>query len=215
MNAISHAGFGGRHPDTARLRFIGREIEAKLAKADTYRDKAADMVMSVTQLLAEAKTLCRTVARFQKFRTHLCPSLGRSRTYELFVIASGKKSVEQSRAETKARVAKHRAKRVTDKSSVTANVVPLRPRIGGPALAAARAAVSVAATKDTGDDQADARRRKDDDDADAAAVAIIDAVAANNPLLVAEIYERHQFIASKILKNIRQRLGSVAMGGGA
>jgi hypothetical protein len=102
-----------------RLLTIGKEIEAKLAKADTYQGKATDMVESVKELLVEAAKLCDD-SGFNMFRKHFCPSLSKSRAYEILAIASGKKSVAQSRAEGAARQAKHMAK------LKAATVVPLR-----------------------------------------------------------------------------------------
>ena len=64
---------------------------------------------------------------------------------------------------------------------------------------------------------AEVRQQKDQHDADAAALAIIDIVGDKKALLVGEIFERRQFIFSKILKSLRQhQRGAVAaMGGGA
>jgi hypothetical protein len=100
-----------------RLLAIGREIEAKLKKADVYGVKAEDMVRSVNQLLAEAEKICKHHRiSFKDFKQARCPSLGKSRAYELLAIAAGKKTIEQTRKATRQRVAKHRAK---PKHSVT------------------------------------------------------------------------------------------------
>lgn len=92
-----------------RLISIGKEVEAKVSKFQTYETKATDMAVSIKQLLAEAATYCDK-GGFNAFRKHHCPSLGRSRTYELLAIASGKKKQKQSKAEGAARQGKHLAK---------------------------------------------------------------------------------------------------------
>ena len=92
-----------------RLISIGREVEAKVSKFETYETKAADMAVSISCLLKEAADYCDR-GGFNAFRKRHCPSLGRSRAYELLAIASGKKSIEQSKATGAARQAKHVAK---------------------------------------------------------------------------------------------------------
>jgi hypothetical protein len=92
-----------------RLINIGKEVEAKVSKFETYETKAADMAVSIKQLLAEAATYCDK-GGFNAFRKHHCPSLGKSRAYELLAIASGKKTVEQSKEQGRARQARHVAK---------------------------------------------------------------------------------------------------------
>ena len=91
-----------------RLHQIGKEVEAKLAKADKYHGKAEDMIASVGQLLAEAKELCDGDG-FNVFKAKYCPSLGKSRAYEIFAIATNKTTVEEVRAEGRKRQAKSRA----------------------------------------------------------------------------------------------------------
>jgi hypothetical protein len=106
-----------------RLEQIGREITARLGKLDQLGVKAVDQVDSIGQLLAEAEKLCATPKAFDAFKRQHCPDLGRSRTYELLGVKGGRKSLEEIRALTRARVAKHRAgkKTVTDTSSVTSD----------------------------------------------------------------------------------------------
>jgi hypothetical protein len=112
-----------------RLVKIGEEIEAKLVKADTYQGKADNMIVSVVELLKEAGKYCDG-GGFNAFKKNFCPSLGKSRTYELLAITSGKKTIEQSKAENAARQAKHTAKLKTAAAVplVTDNVVPLQPK---------------------------------------------------------------------------------------
>lgn len=130
-NAIKVTDDGTEHKLTAaqveedcpqRLREIGKEIEAKLAKAEKYDGKANDMIASVRQLLTEAKELCDGDG-FDAFKTKFCPSLGKSRAYEIHAITTGKKTIEEVRDDTRKRVAKHRANKggpvsvtVTEKS---------------------------------------------------------------------------------------------------
>ena len=207
-----------------RLVVIGKEIEVKLAKADTYDDKAADMMASVDVLLAEAESRCTDAALFQRWKKTQCPSLGKSRAYELRAIASGKKSVEQSRAETRARVAKHRAKPVTERASVT-NVVPLQAaRIGGSAalLATQNATARVLAIKDEGEDQAQVRREEEERAAAAAAVVVVDAIGAENARFLfceflGPMLGDNPFLMLKIIRAVNHRLRGVvtAIGGGA
>jgi hypothetical protein len=108
-----------------RLLQIGREIAARVEKLDKIGVKAVDHVDSIKHLLAEAEKLCETAEVFETFKQTHCPNLGRSRTYELLAIEEGRKSLEDIRASTRARVTKHRAaakRHVTDKSSVTAAI---------------------------------------------------------------------------------------------
>jgi hypothetical protein len=53
---------------------------------------------------------------FEAFHSKFCPELGQSRTYELLAIAAGTKTVEQLRAETRERVARHRAEKASSVS---------------------------------------------------------------------------------------------------
>jgi len=93
----------------ARLISIGKEVEARVSRFHAYEAKASDMAVSISCLLKEAATFCDK-GGFNAFRKRHCPSLGRSRAYELLAIASGKKSIEQSRAEGRARLERHVAK---------------------------------------------------------------------------------------------------------
>jgi hypothetical protein len=106
-----------------RLINIGREVEAKVSKFETYEIKAADMAVSIKQLLAEAATYCDR-GGFNAFRKTHCPSLGKSRAYELLAIASGRKTVEQSKAQGRVRQARHVAK-------LKAVASAMRPHSGG------------------------------------------------------------------------------------
>jgi hypothetical protein len=61
-------------------------------------------------------------------RNRYCPELGKSRMYELLAIKDGRATIEEIRAATRKRVAKHRAaeKDVTEKDSVTSEI----PNVG-------------------------------------------------------------------------------------
>jgi hypothetical protein len=112
-----------------RLLIIGREIEARAARADGYHGKAVDMVDSIKALLVEAKRYCDR-GGFDAFRKAHCPSLGRSRAYEILSIAFGKKSPQQIKAAGVVRQARHIAKlkaaagalRRADRPSVTDSI---------------------------------------------------------------------------------------------
>lgn len=111
-----------------RLVTIGKEVEAKVSKFRTYEAKASDMAISIRQLLTEAATYCDK-SGFNTFRKKFCPSLGRSRAYELLAIASGKKSADDTKAVKAARQAKYVARlKAAGRPSVMENVVPLVPR---------------------------------------------------------------------------------------
>jgi hypothetical protein len=107
--------------NNVRLEQIGREITARVKKLDNFGAKAVDHVDSIDHLLGEAEKLCKTSEIFEAFKQRHCPGLGQSRTYELLAIKEGRKSLEDIRALTRARVNKHRAtkKHVTEKPSVT------------------------------------------------------------------------------------------------
>jgi hypothetical protein len=92
-----------------RLIAIGREIEVRTSKADGYHARAVDHVDSIKALLVEAKSFCDK-GGLNAFRKRYCPSLGRSRAYELLAIASGKKSARQMKLQGAVRQARHVAK---------------------------------------------------------------------------------------------------------
>ena len=98
---------------------IARDYEAKARKkAGVELRKAENNWITVTQLLAEAKAKC-SAGGFKKFKAKYCPDLGRSRIYELLAIASGKKSIEQVKAESRGRKAKERAENKRELSVTT------------------------------------------------------------------------------------------------
>ncbi len=100
-----------------------RDYEAKAReKAGVELRKADDNWTTVIQLLAEAKAKC-SAGGFKAFQEKYCPNLSRSRIYELLEIGSGKKTLEESRAANRERVAKHRGK-VSVTNDVTDRVPP-------------------------------------------------------------------------------------------
>jgi hypothetical protein len=91
-----------------KLQDLGKRINVHLTKAAQCDDKAEQHRVSAGQLLAEAKAACDG-GGFNKFRELCCPSLAKSRAHELLQIASGKKTVEETKAATRERVNRHRA----------------------------------------------------------------------------------------------------------
>ena len=66
------------------------------------------------------------------FREKFCPDLGRTRTYDLIAIGKDKLSLEDHRANTRKRVAKHRAKKASSSVTVTDKAGQDRERKDGP-----------------------------------------------------------------------------------
>jgi hypothetical protein len=102
----------------ARLQEIGREITERLEEAREQTKLVDDHVIAVNKLITEAKELC-DVGGFNAFQEKFFPNLKKSRVYELIAIATSKKSVEEAKASTRARVAKHRANKAEASVSVT------------------------------------------------------------------------------------------------
>jgi hypothetical protein len=114
---------GARREVVAAIDILGRlghEIRVRVNKLNHLGGKTVDMVDSIDHLLADAEKLCDP-GGFAAFKKIHCPELAKSRTYELLAVQDGRKTLNQIRAATRQRVAKHRsAKRVTEKDSVTA-----------------------------------------------------------------------------------------------
>ena len=100
------------------LQQLGNEIAARIRKANKQIEQARDHAISVNQLMAKAKELCDG-GGFHAFQKKFFPDLSKSRVYELLAIGTDKKSVEEIRADTRVRVAKHRANRAAARNSVT------------------------------------------------------------------------------------------------
>jgi hypothetical protein len=92
----------------AKLTELGQHVAAHLEKAERCDQKADDHRLTAGRLLAQAKELCDD-GGFTAFHERFCPNLGRSRTYDLLAIASGKKSAEQFRADNAERNRRSRA----------------------------------------------------------------------------------------------------------
>src|SRR5260370_5804546 len=109
----------------ARLQEIGRTITAQLAKADKATERADNHLITVNQLIAEARALCDSDG-FDAFRETFCPTLGRSRAYAVLAITAGKRTIDQDRAESRKRQANKRAsdKEIADGGKYTRKEVP-------------------------------------------------------------------------------------------
>jgi hypothetical protein len=100
-----------QHDDCPKeLRDVGKRIAAHLEKTHKYSEKANQHRIAAAQLLAQARELCDG-GGFDAFHSKFFPNLGRSRTYELLAIATGKKSAEETKAGTRKRVARYRVSR--------------------------------------------------------------------------------------------------------
>jgi hypothetical protein len=113
---ITAAQIEAQCPD--RLQEIGKEIRERFKKAQNGYKKADDHMDTIKVLLNEAESLCDE-GGFKKFQELLCPQLGKSRAYELRAIARNKRTIEETRARTRERVAKHRANKPAAPLSVT------------------------------------------------------------------------------------------------
>jgi hypothetical protein len=100
------------------LQGLADRINAHLAKARKYHDKAQQHNTAAGKYLAEAQAVCDD-GGFKAFQKRFFPKLGQSRVYELLSIATNKKSIEEVRASTRDRVAKHRANKAADSVTVT------------------------------------------------------------------------------------------------
>ena len=106
------------------LQDLQKRIAAHLDKAGKYEEKAEQHRTSAGQLFAQVKETCDE-SGFAAFHEKFFPNLGRSRTYELLAIGTGKKSVEEVRASTRERVARYRASKAAS-VTVTDNTKPLQ-----------------------------------------------------------------------------------------
>jgi hypothetical protein len=108
------------------LRDLGKRITAHLERAHKAEGKAEQHRIAAAQHLAQARDLC-DAGGFTAFHEKFYPDLGRSRTYELLAIATGKSSIEHTRASTRERVARHRAKKTESvtEGDVTDSTTPI------------------------------------------------------------------------------------------
>jgi hypothetical protein len=96
----------------AEIEELGNLIAAEYDKLVKCEAKAEQHRDAIGQLLTQAKEACDE-SGFEAFRERFFPHLGRTRTYELLQIASGKKTIGDIRAATARRMKKHRAAKKT------------------------------------------------------------------------------------------------------
>src|SRR6516165_599126 len=106
------------------LQDLQKRIAAHLDKASKYDEKAEQHRTSAGQLFAQVQKAFDE-GGFAAFHEKFFSNLGRSRTYELLAIGTGKKSVEEVRASTRERVARYRASKAAS-VTVTDNTKPLQ-----------------------------------------------------------------------------------------
>jgi hypothetical protein len=107
-----------------QLRDLGEQAAAHLSEACTHKEKYEQHLEDAKQILDQVRDLCDDsgfAAFYDLFHETFCPNVGRSRTYELLAITTGKKTIENTRADTRERVRRHRAKQ---KESVTVTDSP-------------------------------------------------------------------------------------------
>ena len=86
----------------ARLQQIATEIAERHERARKQAGIAADHLIAIEKLLAEAKGLCDR-GGFNKFRELYCPNLRKSQAYALRAIAGAKKTFAEHRTEERER----------------------------------------------------------------------------------------------------------------
>jgi hypothetical protein len=96
------------HTETnGSLEQLGAEIVARIEAGDKAKAKASDHYLAAGLRLIEARE--KTATAFPAFLRNFCPSLKKSRAYQLIAIAGGKTTVEAERTKTAERMRKHRA----------------------------------------------------------------------------------------------------------
>jgi hypothetical protein len=90
------------------LQDLGKQIAAHYDKLVQCEEKAEQHRVAIGQLLVQAKEACDDGGLIA-FRERFCPKLGKSRAHELLLIATGKKTIEETKTATRERVKKHRA----------------------------------------------------------------------------------------------------------
>jgi hypothetical protein len=117
------------------LQDLGRRIAVHSDKARKCEEKAEQHYTTIAQLLVTAQRACDD-GGFNAFREMFFPNLGKSRVYELLTIGTNKKSFEEIKASTRARVAKHRAIKAKAPPSVTVTDKPEPGAQGAPEIEA-------------------------------------------------------------------------------
>ena len=118
-----------------KLHDIGREIRARIERLNVLGGKTVDMKDSIDHLLADAEKPCDRKG-FEAFKKYYCQGLSQSWTYELLAVQEGRKTLEEIRAATRQRVAKHRAakRECNGIDSVTADEDPAASVAEPPAI---------------------------------------------------------------------------------
>jgi hypothetical protein len=93
------------HDDLERL---GREIVALHAAGDKSQKKADDKYLAVGLKLIEARKQTASEVSFAAFLAEHCPTIGKSRAYELIRIAEGRTTQQQVSEENKKRKKRQR-----------------------------------------------------------------------------------------------------------
>jgi hypothetical protein len=101
---------------------LGQLIAVHYDKLVQCEGKAEQHKIAMGKLLMQAKEAC-DAGGFTAFRERFCPNLGKSRAHELLLIASGKKTLEETKTTTRERVKKHRAAKKAVASKVSASSV--------------------------------------------------------------------------------------------
>ncbi len=101
---------------------LGKLIGVHYDKLVQCEGKAEQHKIAIGKLLMHAKEAC-DAGGFTAFRERFCPNLGKSRAHELLLIASGKKTIDETKTATRERVKKHRAAKKAAASKVSASSV--------------------------------------------------------------------------------------------
>ena len=111
-----------------RVKIMRKYDAAANEKAGVEMKKSDDERDTITKvLLVKAKAKCKEAGKsFKAFQKEYCPDLSRSRLYAVLAIADGRKTVEQDRADTAARVRKHREEKRPLQTDVT-DTPPIAP----------------------------------------------------------------------------------------
>jgi hypothetical protein len=125
--SIVKAGFGAPAPEIEKITAaqvkedcpkqlldLGEQAAAHLTEAYAHKEEYEQRLAKAKEIIGQVRQLCDDdgfTAFYEIFHETFCPNVGRSRTYELLAIATGKTSIEAARAETRERVARHRAKK--------------------------------------------------------------------------------------------------------
>ena len=104
------------------LEQLGNDIVARIAAGDKAKAKASDHYLAAGLRLIEARD--KTGATFTDFLEKFCPTLKRSRAYQLIKIAAGNTTVEAERTRTAERVRKHRAAKAAAPKAAPTEAAP-------------------------------------------------------------------------------------------